>query len=204
MPGPYQSLERLRARVEYEPEDLFEDNAEKRFDRLLMGTDAVDDNPSPSWEGLEAEARKIIETRLGDQPLTKETDRQDTIRPGDDAALLLVFPIIDVTKVEYKRTLPSSRDDTEPGLRDGDDVLVRQPNGRRWYPGEDAEVLEVDGTTVATGLGSNSSSWTETLDSALLGEFSAGRNSIKAIPINGTRGEIMLSLTTEYIRSGDS
>ena len=106
---PYQPLERLRERIEYEPTDIFDDknNAEKRFDRLLMGTNAVDDAPTPEWGGLEAEARKLIETRLGDQPLSKETDRVDDIRPGYDAAIPLVYPIIDVSKVEYKYSLKS-------------------------------------------------------------------------------------------------
>jgi len=105
---PYQSLERLRARVEYEPGDLFDDadNAEKRFDRLLAGSEAVGE--PDGFRGLEAEARGIIETRLGDQTLAAEDGRVDTMRTDDDAAMSLVFPIRDVQKVEFKTTL---RDD---------------------------------------------------------------------------------------------
>lgn len=105
---PYQSLARIRARVDHEPNDFFEDNAEKRFDRLLMGTTAVGDTADgdpDEWDGLEAEARGWIETMLGDETLNEETGRVDEIRPGYDSALTLVFPITDVTKVEYKTTL---------------------------------------------------------------------------------------------------
>ena len=109
MSDPYQSLERIRERIEHTPEDIFGDdaNAEARFDRLLMGTDATDpDAPdAESWPGLEAEARGIIETLTGDQPLDFEADRVDEIRPGYDAALTLVFPVQDVSKVEYKSSL---------------------------------------------------------------------------------------------------
>jgi len=114
MSTPYQSLDRLRTRLEYEPSDLFDGpNAAAEFDRLLYGTnldaaDGVDGGATdvtPDWEGLEGEARKIIETRLGDEPLTQETDRVDEIRPGDVAAETLVYPIQDISKVEYKYTL---------------------------------------------------------------------------------------------------
>jgi hypothetical protein len=114
MADPYQTLDRLKARLEYEPSDIFDGpNAAAEFDRLLYGTnldsaDGVDGGAAditPEWTGLEGEARTIIETRLGDEPLSKETDRTDTIRPGYDAAETLVYPIQDVTKVEYKYTL---------------------------------------------------------------------------------------------------
>jgi len=105
---PYQSLDRLRARVEYEPGDLFDDadNAEKRFDRLLAGSDAVGE--SNGFRGLEAEARGIIESRLGDQTLAAEDGRVERLRTSDDAAIPLVYPVRDVTTVEFKTTL---RDD---------------------------------------------------------------------------------------------
>ena len=74
MSDPYQSLERIRERIEHTPEDIFGDdaNAEARFDRLLMGTDATDPDAADPWPGLEAEARGIIETLTGDQPLDFE------------------------------------------------------------------------------------------------------------------------------------
>ena len=103
---PYQPLERIRARVEHEPTDLFEDNAEKRFDRLIMGTEEVGDGDA--WTGLEAEARGIIETLSGDNPWNEETDRVDEKKSPDTATLPLAYPIQTVSKVEIKRTL---RDD---------------------------------------------------------------------------------------------
>lgn len=106
MADPYQSLSRLRARVEYEPDDLYEGpNAEARFDRLLFGANLPDADVAPEWPGLEGEARGIIETTLGDATLSHETDRVDELRPTDDAALPLVYPIQDVSKVEYKYRL---------------------------------------------------------------------------------------------------
>ena len=117
MTGPYQSLERIRARIDHTPEELFDDNAEKRFDRLIMGTTEVGDTSegdADAWEGLEAEARGMIESILGDQPLGYEEGRVDEIRPGTDSALTLVYPIQDVTKVEYKRNLRSDWDTLDP------------------------------------------------------------------------------------------
>ena len=106
---PYQSLERIRERVEHTPDDLFEENAEARFDRLIMGTDATDpDAPAAeSWIGLEAESRGIIETLTGDQPLGREVDRVDEFRPSTDAAIPLVYPVESVASVEYKHSLRS-------------------------------------------------------------------------------------------------
>ena len=136
MADPYQPLERLRERIEYEPTDIFDakNNPEKRFDRLLMGTDAVDDAPSPSWEGLEAEARKIIETRLGDEPLSKETGRVDEIRPSYDAAIPLVYPIIDVTKVEYRISLGSDWKELDAERWTHTEHSLILEYGRRGYP----------------------------------------------------------------------
>lgn len=107
---PYQSLDRIRARIDHTPEELFDDNAEKRFDRLIMGTTEVgdtSDGDAGEWFGLEYETRSMIESILGDQPLGYEGDRTDEIRPGRDAALTLVYPIQDVTEVEIKRSLQS-------------------------------------------------------------------------------------------------
>ena len=102
---PYQSLDRIRARIEHEPSDLFEDNEEKRFDRLIMGTDEVGDGAA--WTGLEAEARGIIETLSGDNPWNLEEDRVDEKRAPDTATLPLAYPIQSVSTVEIKRTLRS-------------------------------------------------------------------------------------------------
>ena len=102
---PYQSLDRIRARIEHEPSDLFEDNQEKRFDRLIMGTDEVGDGAA--WTGLEAEARGIIETLSGDNPWNFEEDRVDEKRAPDTATLPLAYPIQSVSTVEIKRTLRS-------------------------------------------------------------------------------------------------
>lgn len=107
---PYQSLERIRARIDHTPEELFSDNSAKRFDRLIMGTTEVGDTSEGDpgeWFGLEYETRAMIESILGDEPLGYEADRVDEIRPGRDAALTLVYPIQDVSTVEVKRSLRS-------------------------------------------------------------------------------------------------
>lgn len=102
---PYQSLERLKMRLEYEATDLFDsdDNAAKRFDRLLMGTAEVGDGDS--FDGLEAEARSVIESYHSDEPFTKQVDRVDEIRAKDEAATPLAYPVDSVASVEIKRSL---------------------------------------------------------------------------------------------------
>jgi hypothetical protein len=91
--GAYQSLDRLRQRIDYQPDDFYDDNAALRFDELLVE--------------LEEESRGIFETLWGDETPLSEEGRTDTIQPTDDAALPLVYPIVDVTEVEYKRSLMS-------------------------------------------------------------------------------------------------
>lgn len=88
--GAYQSLSDLRERVDYRGGDFFDDNAELRYDQLLVR--------------LEREARGIFETLWGDDTPAEETDRTDVMRATDDAAMPLVYPVQDVTQVEYKRT----------------------------------------------------------------------------------------------------
>jgi len=115
---PYQPLQRLRERIEHTPDDIFGDdaNAEARFDRLLYGTAATDpDAPAAeSWVGLEAEARGIIQTLNGDQPLGYEPERVDEFRPSWDAAIGLVYPVQSVAEVEYKHTLGSDWQTLDP------------------------------------------------------------------------------------------
>lgn len=152
---PYQSVERLRARIEHQPSDLFDDNAQKRFDRLLGGTEAVGDDPvaAGGWHGLEFEARKYIETLVGDQPLNRETGRVDEVRPSYDAAIGLVYPIDDVTTVEFKtriggdwRTLDTDR------WTHTDHHLILEHVGRRATPGRGGTRRNTlaDGATRAT------------------------------------------------------
>ena len=126
---PYQSLERIRARVEHEPSDLFEDNENKRFDRLIMGTDEVGDGDA--WTGLEAEARGIIETRLGDNTLAAEDGRVDVMRTTDDSAMPLVFPIRDVQSVEYKLNLGDDFETLDADRWDFTDHNIVLSYGRR-------------------------------------------------------------------------
>ena len=104
---PYQSLERLKMRLEYDADDLFDsdDNAHKRFDRLLMGTAEVGDGDD--FDGLEAEARSIIESYHSDEPFTRQEDRVDVIRTVDEAAIPLAYPVESVASVEIKRSLRS-------------------------------------------------------------------------------------------------
>jgi hypothetical protein len=96
----YQDLSRIRQRIDYEPEDFFDDNAALRFDELLVE--------------LEKESRGIFETLWGDQTALSETGRTDIVEPTDNAAIPLVYPITDVTEVEYKRTLRSDWEPLEP------------------------------------------------------------------------------------------
>lgn len=91
--GAYQDLARLRQRIEYDGDSLFQDNAALRFDELLVE--------------LERESRKIFETLWGDETPLTEAGRTDELRTTDDAAMALVYPINEVTEVEYKRTLRS-------------------------------------------------------------------------------------------------
>ena len=113
---PYQSLERLKMRLEYEATDIFDDrdNAEKRFDRLLMGTAEVGDGED--FDGLEAEARTTIESYAGGQvdgdfdtsfTFVREVDRQDEIRATEDTSISLIGPVVEISTVEIKRTLRS-------------------------------------------------------------------------------------------------
>jgi len=90
--GSYQSLERIRQRIQYDADDFYSGgNAELHFDELLVE--------------LEKESRGIFETLWGDETPLTETDRVDTVEPTDNAAIPLVYPITNVSKVEYKRTL---------------------------------------------------------------------------------------------------
>jgi hypothetical protein len=91
--GSYQNLERIRQRIDWSPRDFYGDdpNAALRFDELLVE--------------LEEESRGIFETLWGDETPLTETGRTDTIQPTSDAALALVYPINDVTKVERKVTI---------------------------------------------------------------------------------------------------
>ena len=90
----FQSLSRIRQRVNYAPDDFFDGgNAALEFDELLVE--------------LEEESRGIFITLWGDQTPLTETGRTDTIQPTDNAAIPLVYPINDVAQVEYKRTLAS-------------------------------------------------------------------------------------------------
>jgi len=131
MTTPYQTLDRLRARVEYEPGDIFDDadNAEKRFDRLLAGSDAVGE--TDGFRGLEAEARGIIETRLGDNTLAAEDGRVDVMRTTDDSAMPLVFPIRDVQSVEYKLDLGDDFETLDADRWDFTDHNIVLSYGRR-------------------------------------------------------------------------
>lgn len=84
----YQSIERLRERVEYEAGDFFSDNAQLRFDELLVE--------------LEAESRGIFETLWGDTTPLNEDGKQEVRQATDDAALSLTYPVRDVSTVEVR------------------------------------------------------------------------------------------------------
>jgi hypothetical protein len=88
--GAYQTLSELRDRVDYTGEELFQDNEQLRFDHLLVR--------------LERESRKIFETLWGDETPVTETGRTDRRRATGDAAMQLIYPIQEVTEVEYRRS----------------------------------------------------------------------------------------------------
>jgi len=133
MSDPYQSLDRLKMRLEYDATDLFDsrDNAEKRFDRLLMGTEAVGDGPR--FEGLEAEARDLIENYASDQTFNYEEGRVDEIRATDDSSIPLVFPIDQIQSVEIKRSLRTEWRELSADRWDNTDhrLVLAYERGRR-------------------------------------------------------------------------
>jgi hypothetical protein len=114
----YQDLDRIRQRLDYEPDDFFSGgNAELEFDELLVE--------------FEEESRGIFETLWGDQTPLTETARVDTKQATDDAAIPLVYPINDVTKVEVKRTLASEWDTLDEDWYTHTDhrlILSNRPN----------------------------------------------------------------------------
>jgi len=87
----YQDLDRIRERIEYGAGEFYDDNAELRFDELLVE--------------LEKESRGIFETLWGDETPLSEVDRVDTIRATDDAALALVYPIQQIREVETRQSV---------------------------------------------------------------------------------------------------
>ena len=80
-------------------------------------------------------------------------------------------------------------------------TVVESFDGEEFYPAVD---IAVNGETIATDVGDVSGEWSATLDEELLGVFEPGRNEIVAHPVDGSRGEVQLALSTEYVRSGDS
>lgn len=118
--GAYQTLSDIRERVDYDGDELYNDNAQLRFDELLVR--------------LERESRKIFETLWGDETPLTQTGRTDIKRATDDAALLLVYPVNDVTKVERKTSLDADWDELDSDWYDFTDhrlILTRgNPSGR--------------------------------------------------------------------------
>lgn len=113
----YQDLERIRDRVDYDGADFYDHNEQLQFDELLVE--------------LEKESRGIFETLWGDQTPLTETGRTDELRCTDDAAIPLVYPINDVTKVERKNTMASDWETLDSNWYDFTDhrlVLSRRPN----------------------------------------------------------------------------
>ena len=113
----YQSLDSIRQRLDHEPADFFQDNAQLRFDELLVQ--------------LERESRGIFETLWGDQTPLTETDRVDERRATDDAAMAFPYPINDVSKVERKVSLASDWEELDTDYYDFTEhrlVLARRPN----------------------------------------------------------------------------
>jgi len=118
---PYQSLERLKMRLEYRATDLFDsdDNAEKRFDRLIGGTAEVGDGDA--FDGLEAEARRTIEAYHDNEPFTRQEGRVDEHRAPSDTTIPLVGPVESVQSVEIKRSLAGEFVELDARRWDADD-----------------------------------------------------------------------------------
>lgn len=113
----YQSLADIRDRITFRGHEFFDNNAELRFDELLVR--------------LETESRGIFETLWGDETVLEETGRTDVIRTTDDAAMPLVYPITDVTEVEYKISQGSDWETLDTDHYDHTAhrlVLARRPN----------------------------------------------------------------------------
>jgi len=114
--GAYQTLDELRERIDYKAEDFFTDNEQLRFDNLLVR--------------LESESRAIFETLWGDETPLTETDREDVKRATDDAAILMPYPVNDVSKVEIKRSQDSDWDELDSRRYDHTEhrlVLAQRP-----------------------------------------------------------------------------
>jgi hypothetical protein len=113
----YQSLDDIRSRIDHQPADFFDDNEAIRFDELLVR--------------LEGEARGIFETLWGDETPLEETDRVDSKRATDDAAIPLVYPVQSVAEVEIKQTLASdwrTLDTERYDVTDHRLILAERPN----------------------------------------------------------------------------
>jgi len=176
---PYQSLDRLKMRLEYEATDLFDDrdNAAKRFDRLLMGTEEVGDGDT--FDGLEAETRSTIETYAGGEPqaanlpdsftFSREVDRVDTMRATSDAAMPLLGPVESVATVETKADL-------------GDDW--RELNTDRW---------DTDSNRLILSYGS----------AAARGRYGRRRNTLADVATRATWRDIAEKIRVTYTRGYD-
>lgn len=84
----YTSLTTIKLRIDYRGEDFFDINPDNKFDDLLTQ--------------LEKETRGLINSYMGDETFSEETGRVDELVTTSDAALPLVGPINDVSKIEYK------------------------------------------------------------------------------------------------------
>lgn len=132
-PDAYQDLERIRQRVDYDGDGLFQDNAQLRFDELLVE--------------FEEESRGIFETLWGDQTPLEETGRVDELRCTDDAAIPLVYPINDVTQVERKTAMSSDWKTLDSDWYDFTKhrlVLARRPNVNMMRQRQRGNVLASD------------------------------------------------------------
>jgi len=100
--------------------EIFQDNAQLRFDELLVR--------------LETESRGVFLTLWGDQPVVEETGRTDEKRATDDAAMLLVYPVNDVTKVETKKSVGADWKTLDSDRWDFTDHRLILANRQRYAP----------------------------------------------------------------------
>jgi len=85
----YASTSTIKDRIDYTKEDFYDVQAEDKFNSLLTQ--------------LEKESRSLIDSYMGDATFSKETGKTAKIEAPSDVTVPLIYPVNDVTKVEYRK-----------------------------------------------------------------------------------------------------
>lgn len=131
MSDPWQTPGEIRDRLgdTYQPDSIYTDhNVEKRFHNLL--------------EQLEASARETIIDRLGDEPIQSEDGRTDIVSAPPARARKLIYPVRDVTLVEYRRTGGDWRELDADRYRHTEYNIILRRGNRLHGTGERNELLD--------------------------------------------------------------